>query len=360
MWFLAGGGVYPVSQQREQAVTTQLQDIDAGYRVGAAGQTAERVRQDAQELSRLWSAPTLAWSLFSKRCTLIATMRYSLLISGSMSTMLFICDVATVPALAVLFFQTSGGALAEDADDECEPANLSENLGQILAVGTITIIVGILPSMILSKLHQRDFITHATDSECQRQLRHWQLQDRIIFFGTSVIITFCLIFDLLFVANVTHDDGKQWCAACLTSMAQTLFLVPLVMTLAKLSTLLAFKTSTKVHKEVHLLCCVDTFSTEQSSFHRQPRSPWTSAFHRRKARLEANRKADSDAEWEAKTQADLTTDGPCWNSAFLEKEERSGDGFDCGAISCCTTAGFTCSAEAGELQSQEHTRKVYI
>jgi hypothetical protein len=257
-----------------------------------------------------------------------------------MGTLLFICDVSTASALAALFFQTSGGAIAEDADDQCEPADIWEKLGQTIAVGVVTIVIGILPSMILSKLHNRDFITQATNVECQRQLRLWQLQDRFIFFAISVIIAFCLFFDLVFIANVTNEDGKAWCLACLTSMAQTLFLVPLVMVLPTLSMLLAFRISKEVRKEVNLLCCVDTFSTEQSSFHRQPRSPWASAFHRRKARLEAKRKAVSEPDWEAKTQADLTADGPGWNTI----EELNTDGDDCCVRTCSSTAGFCCSA----------------
>merc|ERR1712129_424722 len=71
--------------------------------------------------------------------------------------------------------------------------------------------------------------------------------------------------------------------------------------------LLAFKTSKQVHKEVHLLCSVD--STEQSSFRRQPRSPWASAaVQRRKKRLAAQREADSKAEREAEVQADFIQD----------------------------------------------------
>merc|ERR1712008_295409 len=230
-----------------------------------------------------------------KRCTLIATMRYSLFISSSMSTLLFICDLATAFALAAFFFQTSGGAQAEDS--QCEPEGLWENLGQIIAVGIVTMIVGVLPSMILSKLHNRDFITHATDEERQRQLRLWRLQDGFIFVAMSVIILFCLFYDLVFIANVTNEDGKKWCLSCLTSMAKTLFLVPVIMTLSMLVMLLAFKTSKQVHKEVHLLCSVD--STEQSSFRRQPRSPWASAVQRRKKILAAKREAERAAEVQA-------------------------------------------------------------
>jgi len=41
-------------------------------------------------------------------------------------------------ASAALFFPTSGGALAEDADDQCEPADIWGNVGQFIAVGTAT------------------------------------------------------------------------------------------------------------------------------------------------------------------------------------------------------------------------------
>merc|ERR1712008_49954 len=100
--------------------TNQLQNIDA-IAEQVTEQVTEQVQLDVQQLSRTCSAMTLAWSLFSQRCTLIAMMRYSLIISSSMSTLLFICDVATASALAALFFQATGGALAEDADPQCEP-----------------------------------------------------------------------------------------------------------------------------------------------------------------------------------------------------------------------------------------------
>jgi hypothetical protein len=292
---------YLMSQRQDQAESNQLEDVGQMTK-----RVTDQVQQDLTEVSQCCSAPKLAWYLFSKRCTLIAVMRYSLFISSTMSTLLFICDLATATALAALFFQTSGGAVAQDADDRCKPADIYESIGQIIAIGVVTIIFGMLPSTIISKLHNRDFVTEATLEECQRQLRLWKHQDRFIVFAILVIITFCLFFDLVFIANVTPQDGEKWCMSCLTSIVKTLFLVPLVMIVPMLGMLLAFTTSKEVHKEVHLLCSADPISKEQSRFHRQLCSPWASAVHRRKVRLMARRVADSNAKQEATIQGNFT------------------------------------------------------
>jgi len=283
---------YFMSRTREETAKIQSSENPMDHEHSVTGnvmvdiiaeQVVTQVQDDFANFNRCGGAPMLVYQIFAQWCTLIALMRYSLFISCSLSALLFTCDMVTASALGALFFQASGGALAENVDPRCEPANIHERLGQLLAVGSLSVIVGLVPSLVLSKLHQRDFVSCSPD-EFERQLRLWQTQDRMIYTVGLSLLAFCFFFDLLFIANVTPEDGMAWCIACLTSMAQTLLAVPLVMTILILGVVAVSRLSGQVCREVQLLCCNEGFQMEQSMFHRPPQSRWTPASSRRDLR----------------------------------------------------------------------------
>ena len=144
-------------------------------------------------------------------------------------------------------------------------------------------IFGILPSKVLSKLHQRDVVVCSLD-KWERQLRLWKMQDRIIFSVGLPLIAFCFFYDLVFIANVTPEDAMAWYVSCMTSLAQTLLLVPLVMTIVILTVVRLSRLSGQVCHEVQQLCCHDNFQLKESTFHRPPQSRWTPASRRRDVR----------------------------------------------------------------------------
>lgn len=143
--------------------------------------------------------------------------------------------------------------------------------------------------------------------EWQQQLRVWQFQDGIIYCFGYVFVACCFFFDLVFISNVTPEDGLAWANACMVSMAQTLFGVPALMTLLTLPAVLASKLSRWVHNEVMDLCVLDgdvvATSGERSSFRREPRSRWNSRALRRR-RLLTRGRSQQQLEEEEEEEAD--------------------------------------------------------
>lgn len=184
--------------------------------------------------------------------------------------------------------------MAENADPECEFSDLADQIGRIIAIGVTTVFVGMGPSLIISKLHQRDFIDAEPDSpEWCQHLRVWQLQDRVIYVAVTIVILFCMFFDVVFISNVTATDGMSWFSACAWSMFQTIILVPVLMTLFTLSSTILTFWSSRIHKEATCLCLCGSDDEELSRLHKPPLSKWNSA-HVRKSHLK-KRKEHADA-----------------------------------------------------------------
>jgi len=272
--------------QEEQKNTNRDDAISHSLSVSSIGSaTADNlaeavvtgIQMDFARCQSIWQLPKVALYIFANRCTPVAVLQYSLFISSSMSAMLFTCDMATASALAVFFFQASGGALAKNADPQCESSNsVYEQLGRLLAIGSLTVVVGIMPSLVLSQLHQRDFIVcQGDDQSWEAQLRLWQVQDRIIYFSGFAFIGFCFFYDLVFIANVTPEDGDAWCVSCIISMAQTLFVVPAVMTVITLFVVLLSRLSGRIHDETKLLCLVGRQCRPSKAQLLSPTSPFT-------------------------------------------------------------------------------------
>merc|ERR1712060_766266 len=85
-----------------------------------------------------------------------------------------------------------------------------------------------VPSMIISGLHQRDFV-QLSPAEGARQLRIWRCQDRIIWFLCLIYLAFSKFFIVVFLANITEDDRFAWVISALMSGFELLVLVPIAM-----------------------------------------------------------------------------------------------------------------------------------
>jgi len=228
-------------------------------------------------------------------------------IPATMTAMLFACDMHAAAALGALFFQASGGALAADADERCEPQNIQERLGRLIAIGVTTVLVGMLPSMVLARLHHRDFVKidavdeqdqAASNPEWKKTLRLWQIQDRAIYLMCTLLLAFCFFYNLVFIANVTVEDGKAWFICVLTSMAQTVLGVPFLMTSFTFMGTLVSRLFARVRSESSHLCMADSIAdtcddnaenldpkvNRTSAFQRAPLSKWNSNKQKRSIR----------------------------------------------------------------------------
>merc|ERR1712079_51174 len=85
-----------------------------------------------------------------------------------------------------------------------------------------------IPGLIFSTLHTRDFITFDEEGseEWKRQLRVWRHRDIAVWVLGILYCVFCLFFVAVFIANVTEKDRMSWSIALLLSFVQGHLLIP--------------------------------------------------------------------------------------------------------------------------------------
>merc|ERR1719343_1674098 len=115
------------------------------------------VQANHKRYSSCRALPCLMVAVFWANCPVVSALHFSIFIPRSMTSALFLIDVYGSLMLAAFFFQASGSAVAEDApvDMSCEPKDFWETLGQNIAVGFATVILGMAPSMFVASLHCR-------------------------------------------------------------------------------------------------------------------------------------------------------------------------------------------------------------
>jgi len=176
--------------------------------------------------------PIIFWRIFASKCPWLMAMRFSLFLPTSMSILLLMAETFTDMFAAALFFQSSGGALDKTSSEGCQPSDVWEAFGKMLAVGLTTTYVAMVPQFILSVFHTREFVSSSAGDKVgrARRLWIWRVQDRLAWCLGSLYIAFCMLFTLLFLANVTEQDGMRWMITSVIAILQSSILIPLLTT----------------------------------------------------------------------------------------------------------------------------------
>jgi len=253
--------------------------------------------------------------MFTTRCTLLSALRFSVFIPSTMTALLFACDLHASAALAALFFQATGGALAQNSDPRCTITGQEEKIGRLIGIGTATVFVGMVPSMMLARMHQRDFVTvdHHEHPSWRRCVQLWRAQDRFIYLVGALLLAFLTLFNLAFLANVTEADGRKWFVCVVTAMGQTIFGVPCLMTLVMLTGAVLSRSSASLKSELRIYFHWDDDdfdepnacqNTRKSRFARAPLSKWNSWGRKRQVRRQrrAERRQNASKQYNEEVQ----------------------------------------------------------
>jgi len=186
-------------------------------------------------------------------CPWTNVLRYSLFMPASLNMLLMSMDVYSNLLLVALFFQASGGAMAEDTDPKCSPADVWEQIGQTVAVGIVSAIFAVVPGLAVSSFHTRDFLTFEREEgvEWRRQLRVWRRRDRVIWCIGGAWYICCIFFTVVFLANVTEADALTFFIATVVSFAQSHIAIPVLLSLLYVIIFFACKMASEVQDEVN-------------------------------------------------------------------------------------------------------------
>lgn len=182
--------------------------------------------------SRCWCVRVA--HLFAALQPVLALFRISLKLSRSARLALIVSKLFASAAAAALFFQASGGALADGVDPDCIPRDsLITEIVQAVVVGLACGIIGDGGVVILGIFHSDRLWRRRC--RCVRGILFW------LFWLLEMIG--CIFFMALFLANVHQASRDDWLNSTLVSLAEEMVLMPLA-----IATFLALITS-------GILCC---------------------------------------------------------------------------------------------------------
>lgn len=137
-------------------------------------------------------------------------------------------------ALSCAFFEASGlvrgKSNANDmCDDDAGEPSVGATIGRLIVIAYGSLICAGIPVVFLESLQTKDFKRveggHGS-AAWKRQLRVWQVQDRIFWTISVLYILFCLAYTIMFLANIGEGDHADWTFAGLLGMGQDFLLLP--------------------------------------------------------------------------------------------------------------------------------------
>lgn len=152
----------------------------------------------------------------------------------SQRVMVFICELLGALMMSCVFFEASGGAASKNQENkECESEGMWEEMGQLIAIAVASLLIAGIPVLLISSLHSRSFVTidYEGCNAWKKQLRSWQVQDRLFWCAGGLYSCFCGFFVAVFLANVGSEDHGSFGVALLVQLSEEEFLIPLAMAL---------------------------------------------------------------------------------------------------------------------------------
>eukprot|EP00441_Pelagodinium_beii_P031997 CAMPEP_0197629440 /NCGR_PEP_ID=MMETSP1338-20131121/7286_1 /TAXON_ID=43686 ORGANISM="Pelagodinium beii, Strain RCC1491" /NCGR_SAMPLE_ID=MMETSP1338 /ASSEMBLY_ACC=CAM_ASM_000754 /LENGTH=957 /DNA_ID=CAMNT_0043200479 /DNA_START=39 /DNA_END=2912 /DNA_ORIENTATION=+ len=186
-----------------------------------------------QEELRTWrTIPNLIWDLIVAKTPFGRLYQYSISVSSTLRTLIFICRATGSLALCVLF----GISLSlnrsrkspKNEDDVCGVQSLTEMIGALIVTGTASAIFSAIPSIAVSGLHKREFteVESLDDPECEKILRKWRNMDIWLYAFCSAYSLFCLNYVALYLVSIDSTAQSAWLTTSTVSYIQSVFLIP--------------------------------------------------------------------------------------------------------------------------------------
>jgi len=175
---------------------------------------------------------------FCIHCPVGAVFVPSMVMRRSMRALLLGCELLGAVMIATLFFTTTGGALAKSSPPECSSECEDDNctwqaLGQLIAIGVVSMFLASIPLAIIQLPHQRRFVQVPTEGgqAWKRQLKRWRRRDAFVYVVGALYSLFALNYITLFFANVTAEDQIDLISSSGVSFMQDLVLGPVAWSL---------------------------------------------------------------------------------------------------------------------------------
>lgn len=201
-------------------------------------EVGQRMQKMSELYSERWGLLRMILRIFVVQSPLTSTFFFNPLISSKMRALFVSLDVLGTLTLSALFFQTSGsvkgksafaGAVQCGGDSELSDT-IGFQTGRLLAIATGSVLIAGIPVAILTSLHTRSFrlVDHEGSRSWKRQLRIWQIEDKVIWVVGSCYCAACAFFNFIFLASSDAEDHLEYTKSLLIALTQIFIIIPLV------------------------------------------------------------------------------------------------------------------------------------
>merc|ERR1719188_1218680 len=90
-------------------------------------------------------------------------------------------------------------------------------------------IIGLAPVVLILSRRNRTMSRVSTEQELQKQLWLWLLKDVALIVGGLLWFAFCVLYIMLFLANVSQNDADHWLISVATRCISTWIILPFVL-----------------------------------------------------------------------------------------------------------------------------------
>jgi len=155
--------------------------------------------------------------------------------------MVLICSIVGTVAVSTFFMSLTGRSHSNRNPPECAAAqDEGEYIGSMIANGLIAALCADVPTVLLLNLHNREFVEldYPGSKAARKQLRHWRNMDAVLWGVSIPYAGFCVLFMMLFMANVDQSDHESWRGMVVVGMLGDLVIIPLALVLMPIVLLL--------------------------------------------------------------------------------------------------------------------------
>lgn len=188
---------------------------------------------------------------------------FDFFISCKQRVLLFAADLMGALALSCLFFQASGLVRGKPRGDSAgcggdDDGGMGGKIGRFIVIASGSLLFAGLPVIILESLLTKDIkvIPGGQGSAAwNKQLRAWQVQERLFWLIGFLYLSFCTLFVIVFLANIGNEDNEDWFTSGGMALLEDIVMLPvgmaIILPLMARSLLLVYACITK--KDMHHL-----------------------------------------------------------------------------------------------------------
>ncbi|CAK0837586.1 unnamed protein product [Prorocentrum cordatum] len=148
---------------------------------------------------------------------------YSMTVPWTFQIVALLSTVFGSLMLSAAFYGTS----ASPNIPECVgPDNLLGSIVRDMSVALASTIIGLAPIVVILSRRSRTMPRVSAERDVQRQLRQWFLKDVAIIVGGLLWSAFCILYIMLFLANVSQQDADHWLVSLLTRFISSWIILP--------------------------------------------------------------------------------------------------------------------------------------